>query len=58
MNIPQDPIILLSYINTQLRDSNKPLLELCEYLEIDPIELHKKLNNIQYHYDSTLNQFK
>jgi hypothetical protein len=58
MPIPQDPIILLSYINTQLRDYYKNLSELCENLEISEFELTEKLRKIQYEYDDKQNQFK
>ncbi len=58
MSIPQDPVILLSYINTQLRDYYKDLTELCRNLNIDEIEVKKKLESIQYEYDPALNQFK
>lgn len=33
--IPNDPIILLSYINTQLRDRYPSLDELCASLSVD-----------------------
>lgn len=58
MAIPQDPIILLSYINTQLRDYYSDLAQLCENLNIDENEIVEKLNKIQYEYDPILNQFK
>ena len=53
-----NPIILLSYINTKLRDDYKDLDELCEDLKIDKDELEKKLNGIGYFYNKELNQFK
>ena len=34
-NIPQDPIILLSFINTRLRDQYASLDALCDDLDID-----------------------
>lgn len=58
MSLPQDPIILLSYINTQLRDYYKNLSELCENLEINESDLIEKLKKIQYEYDNKQNQFK
>ena len=56
-NIPNDPIILLSYINTQLRDNYSSLEELCNSLEIDKLMLEAKLNAIDYSYNSSLNKF-
>ena len=59
--LPQDPIILLSYINTQLRDNYSTLNALSEGLELDETQkedLIAKLSAIGYEYDETLNQFK
>ena len=56
-NIPNDPIILLSYINTQLRDNYSSLEELCSSLEIDKLMLEAKLNAIDYSYNISLNKF-
>lgn len=58
MTLPKDPFILLSYINTQLRDKFPNLTELCEVLEIDEQDLKDRLNIIHYEYISELNQFK
>lgn len=57
MAIPKDPIILLSYINTQLRDFYPNLDELCNSLGLDRNELIQKLAAINYRYDSHVNQF-
>lgn len=57
MNIPQDPIILLSYINTNLRDYYKTLADLCKSLDIDEDDLISKLKKINYEYDPERNQF-
>ena len=43
MNMPNDPVILLSYINTKLRDEYESLDELCRSLCVDREELEKKL---------------
>ena len=51
MNIPNDPVMLLSYINTQLRD------ELCSALNLSRNELCNKLSAIDYEYDEKTNQF-
>ena len=55
--LPGDPVILLSVINTKLRDYYKTLDELCDDLQIPSEELIKKLKFIDYEYDSTKNQF-
>ena len=55
--IPKDPIILLSYINTQLRDFYPSLEELGKSLNISLPELTDTLASIDYRYDSEQNQF-
>lgn len=57
MNIPNDPIILLSYINTLLRDTYPSLDELCASEDIDRSELEKKLKKIGYVYNPLTNSF-
>ena len=57
MNIPKDPVILLSYINTQLRDFFPSLDELCSSLSLDKDALIKALKTIDYSYDINKNQF-
>ena len=58
MNIPNDPAILLSYVNTMLRDNYDSLDELCKSLDISRNELEKKLSAIGYVYSPELNRFK
>ena len=57
MSLPNDPIILLSYINTQLRDNYEDLDELCASLNVKKDELCEKLALVNYEYDSALNRF-
>lgn len=56
-NIPKNPMILLSYINTNLRDNYSTLDLLCEDLNLNKEDLITKLQSIDYHYDKTLNRF-
>lgn len=56
-SIPKDPAMLLSYINTQLRDFYPDLEELCKSLDIDRKDLEDKLASLDYQYDSGLNKF-
>ncbi|MBJ2195796.1 MAG: DUF4250 domain-containing protein [Muribaculaceae bacterium] len=56
-NIPQDPIILLSFINTRLRDQYASLDALCDDLDIDAAGLCAKLAAVGYVYDPALNKF-
>lgn len=55
--IPKDPFLLLSYINTQLRDFYPSLEELGKSLDISVSELTETLGNIDYIYDTNTNQF-
>ena len=57
MNIPKDPHILLSYINTKLRDNYPSLDELCNDLSIDRIHLETELSSIHYTYAQESNRF-
>lgn len=57
MNIPNDPFILLSYINTKLRDDYQNLDDLCGSLCISKDELVKKLAAIGYSYSEEKNSF-
>ncbi|MDE5778225.1 MAG: DUF4250 domain-containing protein [Lachnospiraceae bacterium] len=57
MNIPNDPLMLLSYINTKLRDDYQNLDILCDDLNLDKEKLIDKLAAIDYHYNKELNRF-
>lgn len=56
-NLPEDPVMLLSYINTQLRDFYPNLDELCKTLDIDKDKLENKLAAIDYRYSAEMNKF-
>ncbi len=55
--IPQDPVMLLSFINLKLRDFYDNIEALCEDLDLDRQELERKLESIDYRYDRERNQF-
>ena len=58
--VPQDPVILLSYVNTQLRDNYGSLEALADGLDIPMDELQgicDKLKTIGYEYNQELNKF-
>ena len=55
--IPKDPVILLSYVNTQLRDYYESLEALCTCRGLRKQELLEKMDSIDYHYDEETNQF-
>lgn len=56
--IPNDPIICLSFINTQLRDYYSDLDELCHDFGIPRRSLEEKLSLAGYFYNQELNQFR
>lgn len=55
--LPKDPMLLLSGINTKLRDYYSNLDLLCEELQIDRKTLTKRLAEIDYEYDPAQNRF-
>lgn len=56
-NLPKDSAILLSYINTKLRDHYGSFAELCASLNVEGEEIAEKLSGIGYEYDASVNQF-
>ncbi|HBP24149.1 MAG TPA: DUF4250 domain-containing protein [Oribacterium sp.] len=58
MNLPKDPVMLLSYLNTQLRDNYDSLEALCAAEDVDQKEIEDRLAAIDYHYSKEQNQFK
>ena len=63
--LPKDPIILLSFVNTQLRDNYASLDDMCKALSGGKVtsstvlkqKLIPDLKKIDYEYDETSNQF-
>lgn len=55
--LPQDPYILLSYVNTKLRDQYSNLDALCEDLDEDKTSLVQALARAGYTYSPDQNQF-
>mgnify|MGYP000945595317 CR=1 FL=1 len=52
-----DSNILVSLINTKLRNNYSSLDELCEDLNINRNQLENTLKKIDYYYNTTRNQF-
>ena len=57
MNLPNNPFVLLSYINTKLRDNYSSLDELVDDLDLNKEEIINTLKSINFEYDSNLNKF-
>lgn len=55
--IPKDPMILLSFINTKLRDHYASLHDLCEDMELEEGDLKLILGTLGYEYKEELNKF-
>jgi len=55
--IPNDPAMLLSFINLKLRDNYDSLDKLCDDMQIDMETVAEKLKSIDYEYDVNTNQF-
>lgn len=57
MELPKDPAILLSYINTQLRDFYPSLDEYCKTKGIEEKIITEPLSAIDYRYNPEQNRF-
>ena len=57
MTLPKDPVMLLSLINTKLRDYNSSLDDFCKEYNLDKEYITEKLSMIDYRYDEFKNKF-
>lgn len=55
--LPKDPMLLLSVVNTKIRDYYHTLDALCEDMNIEKDEIICKLKGIDYEYDESKHQF-
>ena len=55
--LPNDPVILLSFLNTKLRDVYKNIDELCDDLGVNKNDIINKMKMIDYEYSEKTNQF-
>ena len=56
--LPKDPILLLSVVNTKLRDYYPSLDALCDDMDVSREVLEEKLGMIDYRYDAEKKQFE
>lgn len=56
-NIPNDPMMLLSFVNTKLRDEYDSLQVMCEEMGLEQAVIIDKLRTIDYEYHEDLNKF-
>ena len=57
MNLPKDPVMLLSVVNTKLRDQYASLTELAKAYMVSEEEIMEALGRINYQYNEERNQF-
>ena len=55
--LPKDPMLLLSVVNTKLRDYYHDLDALCDDLDVEKEEIVNTLKAIAYEYDENRQQF-
>ena len=55
--LPEDPMILFSFINTKLRDNYASLDELCDDMDISKADLVAKLGSVGFEYKPQQNKF-
>ena len=55
--LPNDPMMLYSYVNMKLRDCYSSLNELCEDLQLNRAELERKLKEVGFKYNPEKNRF-
>ena len=55
--LPNDPVILLSFLNTKLRDVYKNIDELCDDFSVNKNDIINKMKMIDYEYSEEINQF-
>ena len=53
----KDPYLLLSLVNTKLRDEAPSLEELCKSYDVDPAFIKERLAKVGYTYSKDNNQF-
>lgn len=56
-NLPKDPMMLLSFLNTRMRDEHVTLDQLCSQFEVPKSEIEEKLDKYGYTYNNELNKF-
>lgn len=55
--LPKEPAMLLSVVNSKLRDHYESLEALCEDTRADMSLIKERIARIGYHYDREKNQF-
>lgn len=56
--LPRDPIVLLSFVNTKLRDEYVSLQDLCAAMDVKEKDITDILAGAGYAYDEIQNRFR
>ena len=56
--LPKDPYMLLSVVNTALRDEFESLDDMCKAMDFDKSYIEETLGKVGYKYDEGMNCFK
>ena len=57
MNLPEEPMMLYSFVNMKLRDSYPTLDALCEDMNVEKAEILRRLKRVGFEYDPERNRF-
>lgn len=57
MKLPEDPVMLYSFINLKLRDFYPSLDALCEDMNVEKAYIVQKLKEVGFEYNPTKNRF-
>lgn len=57
MKLPEEPMMLYSFINMKLRDFYPSLDALCEDMNVEREEIIRKLKTVEFEYNPGRNRF-
>ncbi len=57
MNLPEEPMMLYSFVNMKLRDFYPTLDAFCEDMNVEKADILKKLKMVGFEYDPKRNRF-
>ena len=57
MKLPEDPMMLYSFINMKLRDLYHSLVALCEDMDVEKNDIIRKLKSVGFEYSPERNRF-
>lgn len=56
-SLPGDPMMLLSFVNTRLRDDELTIEQFAAQFDVDKSVIEEKLEALDYKYDENLRKF-